>query len=83
MQVGQWDCAERRKLLKDRYTFICQCVGCAQLNLSDLLHSSYRCIKPICDGVVLDSTVASYEKEKIKHCEGPNSLLVLFFSESF
>ncbi|XP_057778491.1 uncharacterized protein LOC130997245 isoform X2 [Salvia miltiorrhiza] len=73
-QVGQWDCGERLKFLKDRYSFICQCSGCAQLNLSDLLHSGYRCIKPNCDGVVLDSSVVKYEMEKIKHGEGPNSL---------
>ncbi|KAK6135587.1 hypothetical protein DH2020_030695 [Rehmannia glutinosa] len=73
-QVGEWDCSERRKFLEDRYSFICQCSGCAQLNLSDLVHTGYRCIKPNCFGVVLDSCVAKYEQEKLKHFKGPNSL---------
>ncbi|KAG6418529.1 hypothetical protein SASPL_120733 [Salvia splendens] len=68
-QVGQWDCGERRMFLKDRYSFICKCSGCTQVNLSDLFHGGYRCIKPNCDGVVLDSSVIKYEKEKIGHCE--------------
>ncbi|KAI3458405.1 hypothetical protein Pfo_015068 [Paulownia fortunei] len=73
-QVGEWDCSERRKFLEDRYSFICQCSGCAQVNLSDLVHTGYRCIKPNCFGVVLDSCVAKYEQEKLKHFKGPNSL---------
>ncbi|KAK6155982.1 hypothetical protein DH2020_010230 [Rehmannia glutinosa] len=73
-QVGEWDCSERRRFLEDRYSFICQCSGCAQLNLSDLVHTGYRCIKPNCFGVVLNSCVAKYEQEKLKHFKGPNSL---------
>ncbi|KAL0321737.1 UNVERIFIED_CONTAM: Stress-induced-phosphoprotein 1 [Sesamum calycinum] len=73
-QVGQWDCSERRKFLEDRYSFICQCSGCAQVNLSDLVHSGYHCNRPNCFGVVVDSCVAKYEKEKLKHIKGPNSL---------
>ncbi|KAK4433451.1 Stress-induced-phosphoprotein 1 [Sesamum alatum] len=73
-QVGQWDCSERHKFLEDRYSFICHCSGCAQLNLSDLVHSGYRCNRPNCFGVVLDSCVAKFEKEKLKHVKGPNSL---------
>ncbi|KAL0401057.1 UNVERIFIED_CONTAM: Stress-induced-phosphoprotein 1 [Sesamum latifolium] len=73
-QVGQWDCGERRKFLEDRYSFICQCSGCAQVNLSDLVHSGYHCNRPNCFGVVVDSCVAKYEKEKLKHVKGPNSL---------
>ncbi|KAG6416010.1 hypothetical protein SASPL_123431 [Salvia splendens] len=68
-QVGQWDCGKRRMFLKDRYSFICKCSSCAQANLSDLFHGGYRCIKPNCYGVVLDSGVIKYEKEKIGHCE--------------
>ncbi|XP_047944931.1 SET and MYND domain-containing protein 4 isoform X1 [Salvia hispanica] len=68
-QVGQWDCGKRRRFLKDRYSFICKCSGCAQVNLSDLFHGGYRCTKPNCDGVVLDSSVIKHEKEKIRHCE--------------
>ncbi|CAA0834501.1 Tetratricopeptide repeat (TPR)-like superfamily protein [Striga hermonthica] len=73
-QVGEWDCSERRKFLEDRYSFICQCNGCAQVNLPDLFHSGYRCTKPKCFGVVLDIGVAEYELEKFKYCKGLNSL---------
>ncbi|KAL8552408.1 hypothetical protein ACS0TY_001195 [Phlomoides rotata] len=73
-QVGQWDCSERRKFLEDKYSFICQCSGCAQVNLSDLVNSGYRCTKPNCFGVILDSCVAKYEKEKDKHFDGPKYL---------
>ncbi|PIN26923.1 Histone-lysine N-methyltransferase [Handroanthus impetiginosus] len=71
-QVGQWDCSERRKFLEDRYSFICQCSGCAQVNLSDLVHTGYRCTKPNCFGVVLDSSVAKHEQEKLKCFQGPS-----------
>ncbi|KAK6135538.1 hypothetical protein DH2020_030709 [Rehmannia glutinosa] len=80
-QVGEWDCSERRKFLEDQYSFICQCSGCAQLNLSDLVHTGYRCIKPNCFGVVLDSCVAKYEQEKLKHFKGPNSLQEYMLSD--
>ncbi|EYU20145.1 hypothetical protein MIMGU_mgv1a002206mg [Erythranthe guttata] len=73
-QVGQWDCSERRKFLEERYSFICQCSGCSQLNFSDLVHTGYRCSIPNCSGVVLESCVAKYEKEKLKHFKGPDSL---------
>ncbi|KAL7107461.1 hypothetical protein ACP275_06G056100 [Erythranthe tilingii] len=73
-QVGQWDCSERLKYLEDRYSFICQCSGCSQLNFSDLVHTGFRCSKPNCSGVVLESCVAKYEKEKLKHFKGPDSL---------
>lgn len=76
-QIGQWDCVERRKFLKDRYSFICQCSGCSQWNLADLLHSGYRCSKPICDGVVLDRSVSKYEKEDINHSKEHDCLQVL------
>ncbi|KAG8380981.1 hypothetical protein BUALT_Bualt06G0073000 [Buddleja alternifolia] len=73
-QVGQWNCSERRQILEDQYSFVCQCSGCAQLNLSDIVHSGYQCDKPNCNGVVLDKLVTMYEKEKLKHFKGPNSL---------
>ncbi|KAL6532980.1 hypothetical protein OROMI_027092 [Orobanche minor] len=73
-QVGESDCSERRNLLEDRYSFICRCSGCTQVNLSDLVHTGYRCTKPNCFGVVLDSHVAKYEHEKFKHFKGSNSL---------
>ncbi|GFP89400.1 histone-lysine n-methyltransferase smyd3 [Phtheirospermum japonicum] len=73
-QVGEWDCSERRKFLEDQYSFICQCSGCAQVNLSDLVHNGYRCTKPSCFGVVLDSCVAKYEQDKFRHYKESNSL---------
>ncbi|KAL3834718.1 hypothetical protein ACJIZ3_009454 [Penstemon smallii] len=73
-QVGQWDCRERREILEDRYSFICQCRCCAQLNLSDLVINAYRCTAPNCFGVVLDSCVAKYENEKLKYFKGQNSM---------
>ncbi|KAL3653368.1 hypothetical protein CASFOL_003049 [Castilleja foliolosa] len=73
-QVGEWDCSERQKFLEDRYSFICQCSGCAQANLSDLVHTGYRCSKPNCFGVVLDSCVAKCEQQKLKHLKESNSL---------
>ncbi|CAK9145871.1 unnamed protein product [Ilex paraguariensis] len=64
-QVGQWDCNNRQRLLKDQYSFRCQCNGCAELNLSDLVLNAFRCVQPCCFGVVLDSHVAKYEKQKV------------------
>ncbi|KZV30020.1 SET and MYND domain-containing protein 4-like [Dorcoceras hygrometricum] len=73
-QVGQLNCFERRQLLEDRYSFICQCRSCAQVNLSDLVINAYRCVKPTCSGVVLDSSITKYENEKIRLLKVPNSL---------
>nr|GME07068.1 SET and MYND domain-containing protein 4 isoform X1 [Ipomoea batatas] len=64
-QVGQWDHEDRQQILRDRYSFSCQCRGCSQLNLSDLCINAYRCAKPDCLGVVPDSTLASYVKQKL------------------
>ncbi|KAL2540000.1 Tetratricopeptide repeat (TPR)-like superfamily protein [Abeliophyllum distichum] len=66
-QVGQFTCKDRQQLLEDRYSFICQCSGCAHLNLSDLVLSAYQCNKPNCFGVVLDSCVCKYEKQKLNY----------------
>ncbi|XP_019191551.1 PREDICTED: SET and MYND domain-containing protein 4 isoform X1 [Ipomoea nil] len=66
-QVGQWDHKDRQQILRDRYSFSCQCRGCSQLNLSDLCINAYRCAKPGCLGVVPDSTLASYVKQKLPH----------------
>ncbi|XP_033513353.1 uncharacterized protein [Nicotiana tomentosiformis] len=65
-QVGQWDFKDRQQLLEDRYSFTCQCTGCSELNVSDLVINAYRCTKPNCLGVILDSTIARYEKQKLK-----------------
>ncbi|XP_073296911.1 histone-lysine N-methyltransferase ASHR1 isoform X2 [Primulina huaijiensis] len=73
-QVGQLNCFERHQVLEDRYSFICQCRSCARVNLSDLVINAYRCVEPTCLGVVLDSSVTKYEKEKLGHLKVPNSL---------
>lgn len=69
-QVGELDCKDRQQLLKDRYSFSCECRGCSQLNLSDLVLNAYRCVEPKCFGVVLDSNSVKYEKQKLQrfHC---------------
>lgn len=72
-QVGQMNCFDRHHVLEDRYSFICQCRSCARVNLSDLVINAYRCVKPPCLGVVLDSVVTKYEKEKLRHLKVPNS----------
>ncbi|KAG5616403.1 hypothetical protein H5410_016227 [Solanum commersonii] len=65
-QVGQWDCKDRQRLLEDRYSFTCQCTGCSELNVSDLVINAYRCTKLNCLGVILDHTVTTCEKQKLK-----------------
>ncbi|KAK2988946.1 hypothetical protein RJ640_026214, partial [Escallonia rubra] len=64
-QLGQMDCKVRQKLLEDQYSFRCQCAGCSELNFSDLVLNAFRCVKPNCFGVVLDSFIAMYEKQKV------------------
>ncbi|KAJ9545735.1 hypothetical protein OSB04_025442 [Centaurea solstitialis] len=64
-QVGQWSCKERQSALKEQYAFVCSCTSCSQLNLSDLVINSFRCLDPNCSGVVLDSSVVNYEKQKV------------------
>uniref|UniRef100_A0A5B7BBN2 Putative SET and MYND domain-containing protein 4 isoform X1 n=1 Tax=Davidia involucrata TaxID=16924 RepID=A0A5B7BBN2_DAVIN len=69
-QVGQWDCKDRQQFLEDQYSFRCQCSGCSKMNLSDLVLNAFRCVKPNCFGVVLDSCGAKHEKQKINHFLG-------------
>ncbi|KAD4585861.1 hypothetical protein E3N88_23462 [Mikania micrantha] len=64
-QVGQWSCDKRQLSLKEQYAFVCSCTGCSQLNFSDLVINSFRCLNQTCSGVVLDSSVTNYEQEKI------------------
>ncbi|RAL52269.1 hypothetical protein DM860_016118 [Cuscuta australis] len=64
-QVGQWDYKDRQKILREHYSFDCQCRGCSQLNLSDLSINAYKCAKQDCEGVVLDCTLANYVKQKV------------------
>ncbi|KAJ9167327.1 hypothetical protein P3X46_021990 [Hevea brasiliensis] len=69
-QVGQWDCKDRLKFLEDKYLFRCQCIGCSQLNLSDLVLNAFHCVNPNCDGVVLDGCVSNSELNKLKNFPG-------------
>uniref|UniRef100_A0A1D1ZB25 SET and MYND domain-containing protein 3 n=1 Tax=Anthurium amnicola TaxID=1678845 RepID=A0A1D1ZB25_9ARAE len=57
-QVGQWGLHDRQKLLEDQYFFKCQCSGCSELNLSDLVINAFRCVKPTCFGAVLEDHLA-------------------------
>ncbi|KAK9075393.1 hypothetical protein SSX86_003716 [Deinandra increscens subsp. villosa] len=72
-QVGQWSSNKRQSSLKEQYAFVCSCTGCSQLNLSDLIINSFRCLNQNCSGVVLDSSVANYEQQKVNvfHCALP------------
>ncbi|KAK3005108.1 hypothetical protein RJ639_016525, partial [Escallonia herrerae] len=65
LMLGQLDCKVRQNLLEDQYSFRCQCAGCSELNFSDLVLNAFRCVKPNCFGVVLDSCIAMYEKQKV------------------
>ncbi|MCD7453859.1 hypothetical protein HAX54_022355 [Datura stramonium] len=65
-QVGHWDCKDRQRLLEDCYSFTCQCTGCSELNVPDLVINAYRCTKLNCLGVILDRTVTRCEKHKLK-----------------
>ncbi|XP_052180260.1 uncharacterized protein LOC127793547 isoform X2 [Diospyros lotus] len=64
-QVGQWNCKSRQDFLEDIYSFKCQCRGCSEVNLSDLVLDAFHCVKPNCFGVVLDGRMARYEQQKI------------------
>ncbi|XP_027339263.1 SET and MYND domain-containing protein 4 isoform X2 [Abrus precatorius] len=66
-QVGLWDCDDRINFLKDEYAFHCQCTGCSEVNLSDLVLNGFHCVNPNCSGAVLGSRVLDREKQKIKH----------------
>ncbi|KAL6566065.1 hypothetical protein OROGR_001680 [Orobanche gracilis] len=65
-QVGLWDCKDRRDFLKDEYAFHCQCTGCSEVNLSDIVLNAFRCANPNCSGAVLESRVLDCEKQKIR-----------------
>lgn len=71
-QVGELDCKGRQQLLEDRYSFQCECRGCSQLNISDLVINAYGCVEPNCFGVVLDNNAVKYEKQKLRTMESYN-----------
>lgn len=74
-QVGKWDCKDRIRFLEEEYFFNCRCRGCSQMNISDLVINGYCCVNTSCTGVVLDSSVAACESEKLNHfLAAPKSL---------
>ncbi|XP_052732051.1 uncharacterized protein LOC108331645 isoform X2 [Vigna angularis] len=66
-QVGLWDCKDRLNFLKDEYAFHCQCIGCSEVNVSDIVLNAFHCVNPNCSGAVLESRVHDCEQQKIKH----------------
>ncbi|KAK7410797.1 hypothetical protein VNO78_01894 [Psophocarpus tetragonolobus] len=66
-QVGLWDCKDRLNFLKDEYAFHCQCTGCSEVNLSDIVLNAFHCVNPNCTGAVLESRVLDHERHKIEH----------------
>ncbi|WOL06068.1 N-lysine methyltransferase SMYD2-A isoform X1 [Canna indica] len=54
-QVGQLDRQDRQKLLEEQYLFQCNCSGCSELNLSDIVINAFRCDQPYCLGAVLEA----------------------------
>ncbi|KAK1399708.1 SET domain-containing protein [Heracleum sosnowskyi] len=66
-QVGQWDHKDRQRLLKNQYSFSCQCSSCSRINLPDLVLNAFRCTKPNCFGAVLDGHLL-YEKQMVSQC---------------
>nr|KYP53789.1 Serine/threonine protein phosphatase 5 [Cajanus cajan] len=66
-QVGLWDCKDRLNFLEDEYGFLCQCTGCSEVNLSDVVFNAFHCVNPNCSGAVLESRALDCEKHKIKH----------------
>ncbi|KAG2730683.1 hypothetical protein I3760_01G305700 [Carya illinoinensis] len=76
-QVGQWDCKDRLKFLKDEYSFRCECRACAEVNLSDLILNAFHCVSPNCPGIVLDSCVVNCEKQKTRHVQSATGISTL------
>ncbi|KAG0548965.1 hypothetical protein BDA96_01G213500 [Sorghum bicolor] len=55
-QVGEMQLSERQKSLQENYYFSCQCSSCSELNLSDLVMSSFCCPQSNCLGAISEST---------------------------
>ena len=47
---------DRQKSLQENYYFSCQCSGCSELNLSDLVMNSFCCPQRNCLGAISEST---------------------------
>uniref|UniRef100_A0A7N0THB2 SET domain-containing protein n=1 Tax=Kalanchoe fedtschenkoi TaxID=63787 RepID=A0A7N0THB2_KALFE len=73
-QVGQWDLKDRQQRLHNDYSFECQCEGCVDLNLSDLVLNAFGCADRSCSGVVLEIGAAEYEKKRLRALQSsPNT----------
>ncbi|KAI3870267.1 hypothetical protein MKX03_029656, partial [Papaver bracteatum] len=62
-QVGQGDLKDRQKVLEDQYSFRCQCSGCSELNLSDIVINALSCVKPSCFGAVVDRSMVNGKRQ--------------------
>ncbi|XP_026415750.1 SET and MYND domain-containing protein 4-like isoform X2 [Papaver somniferum] len=62
-QVGQGDLKDRQKVLEDQYSFRCQCSGCSELNLSDIVINALACVKPSCFGAVVDRSMVNGKRQ--------------------
>ncbi|RZC82663.1 hypothetical protein C5167_045450, partial [Papaver somniferum] len=62
-QVGQGDLKDRQKVLEDQYSFRCQCSGCSELNLSDIVINALSCAKPSCFGAVVDRSMVNGKRQ--------------------
>ncbi|KAJ4971185.1 hypothetical protein NE237_004284 [Protea cynaroides] len=64
-QIGKMTLIDRHQSLEDQYAFTCQCNGCSELNLSDVVVNAFRCVEPNCFGAISDICMAKHEKEKV------------------
>eukprot|EP01018_Ginkgo_biloba_P033794 Gb_38860 [translate_table: standard] len=60
-QVGEAGLEDRQTWLEKRYFFTCKCSGCSELNLSDIVLSSFRCAKHECQGAVMDKAATKLQ----------------------
>lgn len=58
---------DRQNFLLDEYAFHCQCTGCSEVNLSDIVINGFHCVNPNCFGAVLERRVLDCEKRKMGH----------------
>ncbi|GAB4827732.1 hypothetical protein Ancab_034618 [Ancistrocladus abbreviatus] len=75
-QVGQWDCGNRQKFLEENFSFKCQCCGCSEVNLSDLVLNAFRCVEQNCLGAVLDCSAVEYERHKVHHLQSAHKICI-------
>jgi len=65
-QAGEMHLPDRQKSLQENYYFSCQCSGCSELNLSDLVMNSFCCPQRNCLGAISESTYYR-SKENLVH----------------